>query len=31
VPGVLDALAPGLGRDQDFVEAVLGQAKVIQR
>jgi fructuronate reductase len=30
VPEVLDVLEPGLGRDQDFVEAVLGQAKVIQ-
>jgi fructuronate reductase len=30
VPAVLDVLEPGLGRDQDFVVAVLGQAKVIQ-
>jgi fructuronate reductase len=30
VPEVLDILEPGLGRDQDLVEAVLGQAKVIQ-
>jgi fructuronate reductase len=30
VPAVLDTLEPGLGADQDFVDAVLGQAKVIQ-
>ena len=30
VPAVLDVLEPGLGSDQDFVVAVLGQAKVIQ-
>jgi fructuronate reductase len=30
VPAVLDTLEPGLGKDQDFVEAVLGQAEAIQ-
>jgi len=30
VPAVLDVLEPGLGSDQDFVDAVLAQAKVIQ-
>ena len=30
VPRVLDTLEPGLGADQDFVDAVLGQAKAIQ-
>ena len=30
VPAVLDTLEPGLGADQDFVDAVLGQAKAIQ-
>jgi fructuronate reductase len=30
VPAVLDVLEPGLGADQDLVDAVLGQAKVIQ-
>jgi fructuronate reductase len=30
VPAVLDTLEPGLGQDQDFVDAVLGQAKAIQ-
>ena len=29
-PAVLDTLEPGLGADQDFVDAVLGQAKAIQ-
>ena len=31
VPAVLDTLEPGLGRDQDFVDAVLGQAAAIQQ
>ena len=31
VPAVLDTLEPGLGRDQDFVDAVLDQAKAIQQ
>jgi fructuronate reductase len=31
VPAVLDTLEPGLGRDQDFVDAVLGQTKAIQQ
>jgi fructuronate reductase len=30
VPEVLDTLEPGLGQDQDFVDAVLDQAKAIQ-
>jgi len=30
VPAVLNALEPGLGDDQDFVDAVVGQAKAIQ-
>jgi fructuronate reductase len=30
VPAVLDVLEPGLGVDQDFVDAVLGQARAIQ-
>jgi fructuronate reductase len=30
VPAVLDVLEPGLGRDQDLVDAVLAQAKAIQ-
>jgi fructuronate reductase len=30
VPAVLDTLEPGLGQDQDFVDAVLDQAKAIQ-
>jgi fructuronate reductase len=30
VPAVLDVLEPGLGADQDFADAVLGQAKAIQ-
>jgi fructuronate reductase len=30
VPAVLDVLDPGLGKDQDLVDAVLGQAKAIQ-
>lgn len=30
VPAVLDTLEPGLGADQDFVDAILGQAKAIQ-
>ena len=29
VPAVLDTLEPGLGRDEDFVRAVLAQAEVI--
>ncbi len=31
VPAVLATLEPGLGRDQDLVDAVLGQAKAIQQ
>ena len=31
VPAVLDTLEPRLGADQDFVDAVLGQARVIQQ
>jgi hypothetical protein len=31
LPAVLATLEPGLGRDQDFVDAVLGQAKAIQQ
>ena len=30
VPAVLDTLEPGLGTDQDLVDAVLGQAEAIQ-
>jgi fructuronate reductase len=30
IAGVLDALEPGLGTDQNFVAAVLDQAKAIQ-
>jgi fructuronate reductase len=30
VPAVLDVLEPGLGRDKDFVDAVLHQATAIQ-
>jgi fructuronate reductase len=30
VPAVLDVLEAGLGSDQDFVDAVLGQARVVQ-
>ena len=29
VPAVLDVLEAGLGSDQDFVDAVLGQARVV--
>jgi fructuronate reductase len=30
VPAVLDVLEPGLGRDRELVDAVLGQARVLQ-
>jgi hypothetical protein len=30
IAGVLDAFEPGLGADQNFVAAVLDQAKAIQ-
>jgi fructuronate reductase len=31
VPAVLNMLEPGLGADQDFVDAILGQAEAIQQ
>ena len=31
IPRVLDALEPGLGADQDFIDAVLNQAKASRR
>jgi len=30
VPAVLDVIEPGLGSDRELVDAVLGQARVLQ-